>query len=131
MRYTSVKLTALAGLATLLVGCANNSCITIPSQGGNASNTNFGSGLLGSVAVSPTSDKLVGDLLIAKVSLQNKTDKNQIFNYQFQWFSDDGFNQGNPTPWTPITLLPHMSKVVSSVAPTNATTRYNVLICNN
>lgn len=121
----------LAGSAVLLVGCASTTCVTIPSNATSASNTDIGSGLFGSVAITPSSDKLAGDLLFAKVSLFNKTEKNQSLTYQFQWFSPDGFNQGNPTPWTPIELLPNMTKVVSSVAPTAQTTQYNVLVCSH
>ena len=120
----------ISGSLALLVGCASNTCVTIPSTG-NSSNTDIGSGIFGSTAITPSSEKLAGNLLFAKVSLYNKTDKNQKMTYQFQWFSPDGFNQGNPTPWTPIELLPNMTKVVSSVAPTAETTNYNVLVCAN
>jgi len=121
----------LAGSSILLVGCASTTCVTIPSNATSASKTDIGSGLFGSVAITPSSDKLAGDLLFAKVSLFNKTDKNQSLTYQFQWFSPDGFNQGNPTPWTPVELLPNMTKVVSSVAPTAQTTQYNGVVCSH
>ncbi len=117
--------------ATLgLTACASNTCVTIPSNGTTASNTNIGSGLFGSITIMPSSEKLAGDLLFAKVSLYNKTSDKQNLTYQFQWFSPDGFNQGNTTPWIPVELLPNMTKVVSSVAPTTETTQYNVLVCS-
>ncbi|MCX7122706.1 MAG: YcfL family protein [Gammaproteobacteria bacterium] len=115
---------------SLLVGCASDTCVTIPSTG-NSNNTNIGSGMFGSTTITPSSEKLAGNLLFAKVALYNKTTDNQKLKYQFQWFSPDGFNQGNPTPWTPIELLPNMTKVVSSIAPTAETTNYNVLVCAN
>ena len=125
-----ISTACISGSLALLVGCASNTCVTIPSTG-NSSNTDIGSGIFGSTTITPSSEKLAGNLLFAKVSLYNKTDKNQKMTYQFQWFSPDGFNQGNPTPWTPIELLPNMTKVVSSVAPTAETTNYNVLVCAN
>jgi uncharacterized protein YcfL len=131
MLIKNVKLVAIASFVSLLVGCASNTCVTIPSNPDSASKTNIGSGLFGSVAITPSSEKLAGDLLFAKVALFNKTNANQSLTYQFQWFSPDGFNQGNPTPWTPIELLPNMTKVVSSVAPTAETTQYNVLVCTH
>ena len=123
------KLGATATILGLLVGCASNSCITIPSNNPDNNTTNLGAGLMGSIAVTASQDKLAGDLLFAKISFFNKTNKNQNLTYQFQWFSPDGFNQGNPTPWTSLELLPNMTKVVSSVAPTGETTQYNVLVC--
>ncbi len=132
MRLKKILMTAgAAGSLLLLVGCASNTCVTIPSTPNSSSNTNIGSGLFGSTAITPSSEKLAGNLLFAKVSLYNKTNENQKLKYQFQWFSPDGFNQGNPTPWTPIELLPNMTKVVSQVAPTAETTNYNVLVCTN
>jgi uncharacterized protein YcfL len=125
-----IQTSLIAGSMLLLVGCASDTCVTIPSTG-NSDNTNIGSGLFGSTTITPSSEKLAGNLLFAKVALYNKTSDNQKLTYQFQWFSPDGFNQGNPTPWTPIELLPHMTKVVSSVAPTAETTNYNVLDCAN
>ncbi len=125
-----IQTSLIAGSMALLVGCASDTCVTIPSTG-NSDNTNIGSGLFGSTTITPSSEKLAGNLLFAKVALYNKTSDNQKLTYQFQWFSPDGFNQGNPTPWTPIELLPHMTKVVSSVAPTAETTNYNVLVCAN
>ena len=124
-----IQTLCVVGPLALLVGCASDTCVTIPSTANSSDNTNIGSGFFGSTAISPSSEKLAGNLLYAKVSLYNKTDSNQKLTYQFQWFADDGFNQGNPTPWTPIELLPHMTKVVSSVAPTAETTNYNVLVC--
>lgn len=121
----------LSTFSLLLIGCATDTCITIPSNSTNTSNTNLGSNITGNISITPTSDKLAGDLLFAKVSLFNKTNKTQSVSYQFQWFSPDGFNQGNPTPWAPLSLLPHMTKVVSSIAPTPQTTQYNVLVCYN
>lgn len=130
MTFKAFRNLALLLMALGLTACASNTCVTIPSNGTTASNTNIGSGLFGSVAITPSSEKLAGDLLFAKVSLYNKTANKQNLTYQFQWFSPDGFNQGNATPWTPIELLPNMAKVVSSVAPTAETTQYNVLVCS-
>lgn len=129
LKPKAFKILLVGTAALLLSACASNTCVTIPSNGTTASNTNIGSGLFGSVAITPSSEKLAGDLLFAKVSLYNKTSHKQNLTYQFQWFSPDGFNQGNPTPWTPVELLPNMTKVVSSVAPTAETTQYNVLVC--
>ena len=125
-----ITIACISASIALLAGCASNTCVTIPSIG-NSGNTNIGSGLFGTTTITPSSEKLAGNLLFAKVSLYNKTTDNQKLKYQFQWFSPDGFNQGNPTPWTPIELLPNMTKVVSSVAPTAETTNYNVLVCAN
>lgn len=124
-----LKLLGCIAASLILTGCATSSCITIPSNQSNNSNTNLGSGLLGSVSVTPSSSKLAGDMLYAKVGFYNKTSVNQSITYQFQWFGPDGFNQGNPSPWTPLQLLPNMSKVVSSVAPTPETTQFNVNVC--
>ncbi len=129
MTFKTFRNLTLLVTALGLTACASNTCVTIPSNGNTTSNTNIGSGLFGSVAITPSSEKLAGDLLFAKVSLYNKTSDKQNLTYQFQWFSPDGFNQGNPTPWTPVELLPNMTKVVSSVAPTAETTQYNVLVC--
>lgn len=113
----------------MLVGCASTTCVTIPSNPSDNSNTNLGSGLLGSVSITPASSKLAGDLLYAKVAFFNKTSTVQNLKYQFQWLGVDGFNQGNATPWTPLELLPNMTKVVTSVAPTQETTQFNVNVC--
>lgn len=123
------KALSFAALTLLLGGCASTSCITLSSNSANNSNTNLGSGLLGSVSITPAASKLAGDMLYAKVAFFNKTSTVQNLKYQFQWLGADGFNQGNPTPWTPIQLLPNMSKVVTSVAPTQETTQFNVNVC--
>ena len=122
-----LKMLSVLLLGSGLVGCATTTCLSIPSN--QSSNSNLGSGLFGSVSVTPSASKLAGDLLYAKVGFFNKTDKTQNLSYQFQWFAVDGFNQGNATPWAPLALAPNMSKVVSSVAPTSETTQYNVNVC--
>ncbi len=113
----------------LITGCATSTCVSIPSNPANTNNTNLGSGLLGSVRITPSASKLAGDLLYAKVAFFNKTATVQDLKYQFQWLGVDGFNQGNPTPWVPVQLLPNMSQVVTSVAPTAETTQFNVNVC--
>ena len=123
------RMISLLFLSLGLGGCATETCLSIPSNQNSTSNSNLGSGLFGSIAVTPSASKLAGDLLYAKVSFFNKTNKTQTLRYQFQWFGIDGFNQGNPTPWVPLELLPNMSKVVSSIAPTQETTQYNVNVC--
>jgi uncharacterized protein YcfL len=123
------KTLSVVALGLLLGGCASTSCVMLSSNPANNVSTNLGSGLLGSISITPAASKLAGDLLYAKVAFFNKTSTVQNLEYQFQWLGADGFNQGNPTPWAPVQLLPNMSKVVSSVAPTPETTQFNVNVC--
>jgi uncharacterized protein YcfL len=127
-----MKFKALAALlsATLLLGgCASTSCVVLSSNPAKNENTNLGSGLLGSVSITPAATKLAGDMLYAKVAFFNKTNTVQNIQYQFQWLGVDGFNQGNATPMIPVELGPNMSKVVTTVAPTPETTQFTVNVC--
>ncbi len=124
MKY--IKLISMAVGAFFLAGCASN-CVTVPSNGNE--NTDVGSGLFGQLQVTPSASKLAGDLMFAKVAINNKTDKNQSLKYQFEWLGPDGYTQGQPTPWQPLELLPNMSRVVSAVAPTSEATQFNVNVC--
>lgn len=120
------KLLLLTAASLGLAGCAHN-CIVIPSNSNNSAKV--GSSFSSIVGVTPTSSKLAGDLVVGKVQLVNNTTKNQQVQYKFDWFSQDGFNLGQGTPWQPITLYPRMSKVVSAVAPSGEATNYNISVC--
>jgi len=120
------KLLLLVAASIGLAGCAHN-CIVIPSNSNNSARV--GAGFSSIVGVTPTTSKLAGDMVVGKVQLVNNTSENQQVQYKFDWFSQDGFNLGQSTPWQPITLYPNMSKVVSAVAPSGEATTYHVSVC--
>jgi len=121
-----LQITAVGAVVVLLAGCAQN-CTTISSviNGGGI----VGSGFGGHVGISTRESRLAGDLMNGKVQFTNKTSDPQKFQYKFEWFTADGFSQGENTPWQPVELYPHMSKVVSAVAPNTNATNFKILIC--
>ena len=122
----TIKMMLLGGAVVLLAGCASN-CTTISSFGNDG--TDVGAGFGGTVGVSTSSSRLAGDLINGKVQFTNKTSSAQNFQYKFEWFTTDGFSQGENTPWQPLQLYPHMSRVVSAVAPNTNATKFKVLVC--
>ncbi|MDO8954500.1 MAG: DUF1425 domain-containing protein [Gammaproteobacteria bacterium] len=120
------KLLLLVAASIGLAGCAHN-CVVIPSNSNNSARV--GSGFTSIVGVTPTTSKLAGDMVVGKVQLVNNTSTKQQVQYKFDWFSQDGFNLGQGTPWQPVTLSPSMSKVVSAVAPSGEATNYNISVC--
>jgi uncharacterized protein YcfL len=120
------KLLFLAAATLGLAGCAHN-CVVIPSNSNNSARV--GSGFSSIVGVTTSTSKLAGDLVVGKVQLVNNTTDNQQVQYKFDWFSQDGFNLGQGTPWQPISLYPSMSKVVSAVAPSSEATNFNITVC--
>ena len=115
---------AIASLA--LAGCAHD-CVVIPSSSNNSARV--GSGFDSIVGVTTSTSKLAGDLVVGKVQLVNNTTENQQVQYKFDWFSQDGFNLGQGTPWQPVSLYPSMSKVVSAVAPSSEATNFTISVC--
>ena len=126
MRLKLAGFAAIGVAALILSGCASQ-CVTISSVGNNGKNV--GEAFEGNVGVSMTSSQLAGTLVNGKVQFTNKTSDTQKFRYRFNWYTQTGFNQGQPTAWQPITLAPDMSRVVASVAPTQEATKFNVEVC--
>ena len=125
----NLKLTGMALIgasALLLAGCAHQ-CVTISSQ--SNSGANVGEAFDGNIGVSMTTSQLAGTLTNGKVQFTNKTSDVQNFQYRFNWYTQSGFNQGVASSWQPITLYPNMTKVVSSVAPTAQSSRFDVEVC--
>jgi uncharacterized protein YcfL len=123
-----LKITAAGALVVVLAGCAQN-CTTISSISNKGDSV--GSGFGGQVGISTSASRLAGDLMNGKVQFTNKTSDPQKFQYKFEWFTSDGFSQGENTPWQPVELYPHMSKVVSAVAPNTNATNFKILICQH
>ncbi|MDF2529260.1 MAG: hypothetical protein K0Q57_140 [Gammaproteobacteria bacterium] len=120
------RILLLAVAALGLAGCAHN-CVVIPSSSNNSARV--GSGFDSIVGVTTSTSKLAGDMVVGKVQLVNNTSVNQQVQYKFDWFSQDGFNLGQSTPWQPVSLYPNMSKVVSAVAPSGEATNFNISVC--
>lgn len=130
MKVNTLKLTAMtvAILGTaLLSGCARN-CIQMAYGSTDTSkNVKTSNGVF--QVTEPGSALASGNILRGKVVVQNDTSKQQSGKYKFQWFTANGMNAGENTPWQPFVLSPNSSQVVSDTAPSPSATRYTVLVC--
>lgn len=122
-----VKMLIAAAATAVLAGCAQN-CATINSNSNSGAIVGTSS-LNRNIGVSTSSSSLAGDMIVGKVSLQNRTSDQQQVKYQFQWMDSTGSPIGAATPWQPLTLEPQIGRVVSSVAPSPEATNFNVLVC--
>lgn len=125
MKIIGFAAVASCALALTLTGCASN-CVQIASAGTEPSKVATAKG---DVRISSPASTLSGDLVVAKVVLENQSDDTQSVQYQYQWFDNQGYNVGENTPWEPVVITPNSSRVVSAVAPSANATRFNVLVC--
>ena len=123
------KIFTLFGIAAiaLLSGCAQN-CVAVKSSASKGAIVGP-SAFSRNVSVSTAASSLSGDLIVGKAMLSNRTDDEQSLRYQFQWFDTSGTPQGQATPWTPITLEPNLSQVVTATAPSTEATQFSIAVC--
>lgn len=129
MKSTKMKTLIVASCLTmsgLLAGCASN-CVVIASGGTAGGKVKASNGVIEVIA--PASRVVSGNMIQAKVNLQNNSDKVQNVQYRFSWYTADGFNAGESTPWQPVSISPTSTQVVSGVSPSAQAVKYNVEVC--
>jgi len=131
MRRVMLNAVILAGLSTVLVGCAVNETATVTvNDDGTTQIIESNSGLLSdSLSIVDTKTGFVGDLLKAQVSIKNDSGSQLNFQYKFKWLDKNGFEVAiDGRPWQPISITPHESKTVQGVAPNPTVNSFKILV---
>ena len=131
MRRVMLNAVILAGLSTVLVGCAVNETATVTvNDDGTTQIIESNSGLLSdSLSIADTKTGFIGNLLKAQVSIKNDSGSQLNFQYKFKWLDKNGFEVAiDGRPWQPISITPHESKTVQGVAPNPSVNAFKILV---
>lgn len=128
MRWLGICLLALS-----LMSCTTSG-IEGQVQGGSPENPVFtqklivhSDSLARKIVLTDIRSHFVADLLAATVVLQNKSDRNQSFQYKFSWFDQDGIEiEADAGHWEPLVLHGQQSSSVQAMAPNTSARSYKI-----
>lgn len=129
-------MTSLIGrmlLCWALVACSTSG-IEGRVQGGTPENPVFkqeliihSDALARKIVLADIRSHFVGDLLAATVVLQNKSDRDQSFQYRFSWYDQAGIElEAGADNWTPLVLHGQESASVQAIAPNTDARSYKI-----
>jgi uncharacterized protein YcfL len=84
--------------------------------------------LKASVGVLDMSEARMGNMLQARLKLKNMMGKTINAEIKIKWVDKDGYEVGNPAPWTPLTLESGEVRSFEQVASSDRATSFNVII---
>jgi len=81
------------------------------------------------LAISEVKNRTTNDLLEVNVELSSQYKKSLTLQYHFNWFDKNGFVvEAGKSPWRPLQLHGHQSRMLKGVAPSIAATSFNVYV---
>lgn len=81
------------------------------------------------IVIAEIRSHFVADLLAATVVLQNKSSRDQSFQYRFSWFDQQGIElEQGADNWTPLVLHGQQSSSLQAIAPNPQARSYKINI---
>lgn len=124
--------TMLLPVFLLLGACSASNTASIETRNGAVETEYLKSAnptLAGRLAVVDPRTRMVGDLMQAQATLENRWKFQLDFQYKVKWFDADGFEIApEGRPWTPVVIPGRNRYSVKATAPNPSATRFEIWV---